>query len=171
MKKKVVAFCTAWTAITLLGASPANAYIYTPVSDTSVQVSNQFQSFSQTICDGQVLNYLQRMKIGGHWMMVATDFAYPSGKYQLTFVATCSDGANVYGVGSCGCLELATSRYESAQPPLMDRSNLRTIGQIVEYRSTFRRDKSDVIPFGHFAAVAAEHRRRGSPLPVVTARI
>lgn len=171
---KTLAFCCfAWVGV-VLSASPANALMFSTQSDTSVQVSAHFVQSLGTVCDGTIQTfYLQRIKIAGHWMMVATDTIYSRGHRDLVLVRTCNDGTNIYEVcPPCTSVpSAAVSSYrELAQLGSPDRLSGNANTQLAEYRSPLRRDEPDGNPPAPSSALPSEGRRRYLPGFLVTVR-
>src|SRR5688500_17919135 len=100
MIKKLIAFsCIAWAAAVLSSASPANARVASLQSGTHVSISPHYKAATTTIC-GVDYPYVQRMTVKGKKSaMVATEFIYATGRYELTLVVSC-DGYYVYELTS-----------------------------------------------------------------------
>ena len=159
MTKRILAFCFVCATLTILSARPAQALFVTPVSDTTVQMGNQFMNVEGSHCDGLVqTSYLQRMKIGGHWMWIPTNLEYAAGKRDVVPQFTCSDGTIVYADATCSCLEsvMADSQFS----PTYDRLNQVTPLQLVTRGlQVYRGESADRFSTSS-RALAAENRRR-----------
>jgi hypothetical protein len=162
MTKRLIAFCFVCATLTILSARPAHALFVSPVADTNAQFGSQFMNVEGSHCDGQILTYyLQRIKIGGHWMWIPTNQIYSTGKKDLVPQSiTCSDGSIVYGAGACGCLEsVAAGQYsELPQTALLDPLN--TIATGAAFASRPARGEPGKDSSTAVKALAAENRRR-----------